>query len=421
VGVDSPAVRTERGQAEREQAEGATQEPRARVVLGLAYVTNFGALAASSPFLALHLGAIGFSPQATARLLGALLLLPLVATPGFTLLADRARAIGGVLRLTILAGLAAFTLLFVEQRHLVVAVALAFFAAFRAPFAALLDALTLREVPASFGAVRSWGTAGYALSALMTGASVAYFGSRAILYFTTGLLVCSFAAAWAIPKEPPPPPRNDAARAGESRHFVALVGVLLRRPRVLLLFGVALLQEMGLAPYDALFAAYLTKVGGAMAAGIAVPLGAGAEFVFLLTGGPLVRRLGPERLLLLSCVASSVRWGLIAVVTNPVALVVIQVFHSLSFGAFYMAAVMLMDRETPPALRASGQGIFGSFSFGVCAALAMWIAGLVEPRAGMQGVFALASITSLVAALGASFLRPPNPAEAGGALSRAID
>ena len=48
--------------------------------------------------------------------------------------------------------------------------------------------------------------------------------------------------------------------------------------------------------------------------------------------------------------------------------------------------VILMDRETPPSLRASGQGLFGSFTFGVAAAIGVSIAGLIERRGGMPSV-----------------------------------
>jgi hypothetical protein len=56
-------------------------------------------------------------------------------------------------------------------------------------------------------------------------------------------------------------------------------------------------------------------------------------------------------------------------------------------------------------LRASGQGIFGSFSFGVAAALGLSIAGLVERLGGMPAVFTLAACASLVGTAGASLLR----------------
>ena len=375
----------------------ATDGPR--VALGAAYVTNFGALAASSPFLAVHLGVAGFSPPATAQLLALLLFVRVVAIPAWTLLADRAGSVGGILRLVSAGALVAFAALLLDPGPAVVAVCLLAFAVFRAPFGALLDSVALRDVRekgAAFGAVRAWGTAGYALGAVVTGAFVARLGSRAVLYVSTALLAAALGAAWSV--------RGKDAALGHGGGEWRLVGTLLRRPRVLLLFAVAFLQEIGLAPYDALFTQYLTKLAGATAAGVAIALGAGAEFLFLLGAASVVRRLGPERLLVLACAASAGRWATIALVAGSGILVAIQVLHALSFGAFYVASVTLMDRETPPSLRASGQGIFGSFAFGVAAAIALSFAGLVEGRAGIPAVFALAAGASLAAAMIAALL-----------------
>jgi MFS transporter, PPP family, 3-phenylpropionic acid transporter len=372
-----------------------------RLALSAAYVANFGALAASGPFLAVHLGAVGFSPSAAAQVLALLLLVRVVAIPAWTLLADRAGTIGGVLLLVSAGALLAFAALFLDPSPALVAACLLVFAAFRAPFGALLDAHALgdmRGAGRTFGAVRAWGTAGYAVCAMLTGALVARDGSRAVIYVTTALLGVALASALAIRGKNAPLARSD-------ERTWALFASVLRRPRVLLLFAVALFQEMGLAPYDALFPSYLTRLAGATAAGVAIAIGAGAEFFFLLGGAAIVRRLGPERLLVTACAVSMARWASIALVTSASALIAIQVLHALSFGGFYMASVILMDRETPPSLRASGQGLFASFSFGVAAAIGLSIAGLVERRGGMPAVFGFAAASSLVGTLGASLLR----------------
>jgi MFS family permease len=56
-------------------------------------------------------------------------------------------------------------------------------------------------------------------------------------------------------------------------------------------------------------------------------------------------------------------------------------------------------------LRASGQGLFGSFAFGVAASIGLSLAGLLERHGGLRPVFALASVASFVATLAASRLR----------------
>ncbi len=364
--------------------------------LGTGYVTHFGALAASAPFLALLLGDAGFTAEATAQVLALCLLVRIASIPTWTVLADRLNAAGVILSLTSGAALGVLGLLVfaVHPAPALVAVALVAFSFFRAPFGPLLDSLTLHLVQSSgrsFGGIRAWGTAGFAVSALLTGALVARRGSSAVLLVSLGFLTCATGAAVALG-------RGEAARhATRARAREAFA--LMRQPRVALLLAVTVMQEMGIAPYDALFPAYLTKLSGATSAGAAVSLGASSEFLMLLAGATLVRRWGAERLLTLACAASVVRWATMAVVTNPVALVALQSMHALSFGAFYLASVLLLDAETPPQLRASAQGLFNALCFGVAAAIGVSLAGLVESWAGPRPVFAVAAVAAAAATL----------------------
>jgi PPP family 3-phenylpropionic acid transporter len=363
-------------------------------------VTNFGALAASSPFLALYLGSVGFDPEAIAQILAFFLLVRVVAIPPWTLAADRTHATGAVLGVATAGALLAFASLLAGPGRWATVLLLLAFTVFRAPFGPLLDALMLRDARAAgraFGAVRAAGTAGYALGALVTGALVARVGVRAVPLVGVAFLAAALVAAIAVG-------RGDASPGARGAGLDALVAFV-RRPRLLLLLAIALLVQMGLAPYDALFAAYLTRIAGATAAGAAVALGAAAEFLFLLAGASLARRIGPERLLAIACAGSAVRWAAIALVASPAALVALQALHALSFGAFYMSAVIVVDAESPPGLRASAQGVFGSLCFGVAAAAGLSVAGFIERRASFQAVFAVAAVASVVAAIASLLLR----------------
>ncbi|HEY8091755.1 MAG TPA: MFS transporter [Polyangiaceae bacterium] len=385
------------------------------LALGTAYLTNFGALAASSPFLALYLGSVGFTPPLAAQLLALALLVRVVAIPPWTLFADRTHASGAVLRLASAGALVSFVALLADPTQALVALALLVFSAFRAPFGPLLDAIMLRRARATggaFGAVRAWGTAGYALGAVVTGAVVAHLGSRGVLYASVVFLTAALLAGWTISGGGASP----GVRGGGGRQLVAFV----RRPRLVILLLIALLSQLGLAPYDALFPAYLTRLAGSTAAGAAVAIGAGAEFVFLLAGPSLARGLGAERLLAAACAVSTVRWTAMALVTNPVALVLLQALHALSFGAFYMSAVILVDVESPPGLRASAQGIFASLCFGVAAAVGLSVAGLVERHGGIPAVFSVAAVASLLATIVASLLHPHHRSGPAGRVERIL-
>jgi PPP family 3-phenylpropionic acid transporter len=363
-----------------------------RVLLGGAYVSNFGALAAYGPFLALYLEHRGLGPRAIAHLLAMMLLVRVVASPAWTLLADRWQSPARVLALVSVGSLASFGL--AEDAPL--AIALLVFSAFRAPFGALIDTMVLRT-DRPFGSLRAWGTAGYTAFAFATGALVDRVGPRAVWWVTLIPLALAVLFAFLLPAAP--------SRV-ERPALVRPLALLLQKPRFLLLLAVAALHQVGLAPYDALFPAHLTKLAGASYAGIAVAVGAGAELLFLVRSPAVLRALGASRLLALACAASVLRWGLTAVVTAPWLLVAIQVLHAFGFGAFHVASVTLVHEEAPPTVRASAQGVFSAAAFGIAPAGALAFAGWVTPHIGLRGAFAIAAGASALAMLLATLLSP---------------
>jgi MFS family permease len=75
------------------------------------------------------------------------------------------------------------------------------------------------------------------------------------------------------------------------------------------------------------------------------------------------------------------------------------VMHALGFGAFYLASIAIVDEEAPAKVRASAQGVFSAFVFGIAAALGLSLAGVVTRHLGMRGVFAVATVASVAGAL----------------------
>src|SRR5207247_1700869 len=144
---------------------------------------------------------------------------------------------------------------------------------------------------------------------------------------------------------------------------------------------------VGLGAYDALFPAYLTRLSTATYAGAAIAFGAIAEIVFMNRGRGVLKSLGLGGTLVLAYSVSSVRWLVVALVPQPIVLIAIQALHAFTFGAFYLACVAIVDAESPPEVRASGQGIFATTTWGLASAASLTLAGWIEPRGGMRGVF----------------------------------
>ena len=363
------------------------------IALGATYVANFGALAVYGPFLALYLAHRGLSTEAVAQLLAVTLLLRVVASPSWTILADALQSTVLVLRIVSVGAAASFALLLHGGSAIEVVVVLLLFAVFRAPCGSLVDALVLRwssRTGRPFGALRVWGTVGYTCGAYGAGLAITHFGESAIAIATTALLALGGLFSFTLPV---------GGVVTERPHLARPLAILMRRPRFLILLGTVMLHQIGLAPYDNLFPAYLTKISGASYAGASIAVGAGAELVFMITCSHLIKRIGPARVLVFAYAVSAVRWALIAFVTDPYVLVAVQLLHAIGFGAFYLSAVALVDEDAPNEVRASAQGVFGAIGFGVAAAIGLSIAGFVERAAGMRGVFIVSTFAATLAAL----------------------
>ena len=105
----------------------------------------------------------------------------------------------------------------------------------------------------------------------------------------------------------------------------------------------------------------------------------------------VLQRLGLGRTLALAYAVGALRWALLAELRAPWLVVAVQCLHALSFGAFYLAAVASVDEDSPAAVRASAQGVFGALVWGLSTSIALASAGYLQRHGGMPTVFRVAS------------------------------
>jgi PPP family 3-phenylpropionic acid transporter len=164
------------------------------------------------------------------------------------------------------------------------------------------------------------------------------------------------------------------------------------------------LQQVGLAPYEALFPAWMLHRAGGVWTGTAIAAGVACEIAVMVWGRPWLARVGPRRALMLSFVASVARWLVTALAPWTAAVVLAQSLHGLGFGLYFVASVDAVDRAAPEDVRASAQGVHYTVSFGVGAALSLALAGALGGVASMRAVFLTAAVASALAAWVASGL-----------------
>jgi len=287
------------------------------------------------------------------------------------------------------------------------AAAVLLFALARAPLVPMANSFTLRVLAGRrerYASIRLWGTLGYIGSALLAGVLVdrvgLWVGIHGIgLAMAGAALVALLGRSRAQPVLPPVLGR-DILRVLADRRLQALLLA-------------AALARLSFGPYETFFTIHLEQLGLSRTfAGLAWGLAAGSELAVMLAWPRLAAAAPPRTWVLLALGAHGLRWLLAAVAAAPAFLLLIQLTHALTFGAFYLAAVQEVDAAAPERLRATAQGAFASLGFGLGGATGNALSGLLYGALGMRGLYAAAAGVACLATA-AYALAAPAPRKAG--------
>ena len=358
--------------------------------ISAAYAAYYMALGFFWPYYVLYYRQIGLSGAE----IGILAALPplgqAVLAPAWGIAADVYGAHRLVLRAA-LGGAAIATVLMTQAASFATLLPLiALLALCIAPTNPLLDTfgVTISEQQGvSYGRLRVWGSAGFMLTAWLSGRLMGGEVSRLFLGgYAAGLLLC-LAATLGLP-----PVRlqavkwrwSDAARVAH-------------RPAMLVVLLTVVLVSSSMSTMFNFFGLYLAELGGGTEiVGVANAVGALSELPVMAFGGWLVLRLGSRRLLALAIVVFCSRFLLYTVLPSADWVLPVQLLHGLSFAAYLMAGVMLVHEIAGSDLAATAQGLLGS-AFAGGQIIGSLAGGALLDRIGVIAVYRLAAGVLLLA------------------------
>ncbi|MBK4716049.1 MULTISPECIES: 3-phenylpropionate MFS transporter [Tenebrionibacter/Tenebrionicola group] len=304
--------------------------------LALGYFTYFFSYGVFLPFWSVWLKGVGLGAEAiglllgaglAARFLGSLLLAPVVKTPAHLVQALRLLAL-----LTLI-----FTVAFWWGASaawlLLVMVGFNFFFS---PLVPLTDALAgtwQQQINMDYGRVRLWGSLAFVMGSSITGKLETLFGYQVILFVLTAGIAAMLGGMLLRPSVMP----RGGALSQESVGWPAWRRLFSENWR---LFTCVTLLQGAHAAYYGFSAIYWQKEGySSTAIGYLWSLGVAAEIVIFAIGHRLFQRWSVRDLLLLSCLCSVVRWGLMGWSAALAWLIVMQVLHCGSFTVCHLAAI----------------------------------------------------------------------------------
>lgn len=363
------------------------------------YFAFFAHAGAFVAYFSLWLAARGLTPAQIAFALAMPQLARIVAPTLWGWLADAwgarhpgaRRAIVVFSGFALAAGLAA---LYAQHRPGSIALTLLLLSLASAGAMPLLEAITLSLVggaSGAYGLVRLWGSVGFILTVLGTGAWLDTRPADTLLGVVLALALAACAASFALPRGAPP-----SAQAAAPR-----LAAVLRRPAVLAFFGACVCMSAAHGAMYVFYAIYLESAGYSKTViGALWTVGVVAEIVLFLRLPQLQRRFTLRALLLASFACAAARflaigWG----VEWLAVLAAAQLLHAATFGAFHASAVAAVHRLFPGALAARGQALFSSVTYGLGGAVGSLAAGWSWESLGATPSFALSALFALAGGL----------------------
>ncbi len=359
------------------------------LILRSFYFLHFVALGAFVPYLTIHFRDINLNNAQIGILVSILPLFITIAPTFWAQVADRTGRKKHLVMLACCCSALAFLMLGSMRQFVFVLGTLCLFGFFRSPVGALLEGVTFEQLKArggDYGRIRMFGSFGFIIGVLLIGQLFERWGAQVIFFsvFLAGLGAASFASISPIQsvtdRDAKPPPMR------------ALLG-----NRVLLIYlAAAFLMQLSHAGYNTFYSIYLDSLGVPRGViGIAWSLGVSCEVGVLLSASRIVRRAGVQGLILMALAAALVRWTIFATVTNPLVLVAAQSLHGLTFGAFHVGSVMLVQSLVPDELRATGQSVFVSSSYGLGGIIGAWMVGFIASAYSIPAVFGVSVFIAL--------------------------
>jgi MFS transporter, PPP family, 3-phenylpropionic acid transporter len=356
------------------------------------YLFYFGAIGVFVPYFSFYLQGEGFGAVAIGQLMAIPMVMRVLAPGLWGWAADRSGRRDLMLRCGALLATGGVALLLGATGFIAVALALA---AFALPWSGLLpqfEATTLSHLgarPQRYGLVRLWGSIGFIFAVVIGGLLFAGDRIAAVPLVLLLLVGATAVAVWRVPPAPAMALRQEPER----------LGAALRRPWVLALLVVCVLQQAAFGPYYVFFTIYLDQLGyGTGAAGLLWAWGVAAEILMFLFTPRLIERYGSRALLVVALGVSALRWLLTAWGAASLPLLLFaQTLHMAAFGLFHAVAVLLVHRGFGGRLQGRGQALYSAVGFGVGGALGSLGAGYAWSVAGPAATWTAAALVAAVA------------------------
>lgn len=362
--------------------------------LPLFYFLVLGAFAGWQSYYNLHLDENGFSSMQIGILNAIFIFTSAVVIPFWGILADK---FGGYRILLLLSSVCALMVFLIGETfkfHWMLML-IAIVSLFHQPSGAVADGICVGFVRAnprfSYGQFRLWTSVGYASISLLVG-YLARHGTAVIFKISAGLfLLLSLINLFTLPHKPV---------TGRSLVSLRSFTVFFRNYSMLLFLLLIFLLGVAVAPLMQFINLYYYDIGAeASFIGWVFFLQAIPEIPAYIIGTRMVKKMGAERMILLSMAVSMLRLFFYGLISVPEVAMGFSVLHCITVAFFLIGVVEYVQVRTPGHLQSTGQALIWAFHYGAGLGVGYVFMGYLRDAVGMLKSMHVHALLALVAVI----------------------
>jgi PPP family 3-phenylpropionic acid transporter len=355
------------------------------------YFSYFAFIGVFSPYFGLYFQSLSFSAWDIGLLMSQMQLMRLFCPYLWGLLADRLGQRLLIVRLSGLVSLIVFSAFFFISRLESFVVAMAVLAFFWTASLPMVETLTfdhLRDDPTRYSRVRLWGSVGFIVAVLGTGAMLDFMPMNSLLWVCVVALAGILLSSVLIPE---PTEHRSAEEAFP-------ITEILRQPCVRALLAACFAMSAAHGALNIFYSIFLAEHGySKLLVGILFSLGVLAEIAVFLFMSRMMQRFSLRRILMVCFAVAVLRFAMVGWGVDSLAVQVLtQLMHGLTFGAFHSATISAVNRWFPGQTRARGQALYSSLSFGAGGLAGGLLSGWAWDYLGAGLTFTLSSVFALI-------------------------
>lgn len=267
-----------------------------------------------------------------------------------------------------------------------------FYVIFYAPLISFLEAFTmdvLGQEKKSYGRIRVWGSISFILVVVAIGKIIDLYSLEIILVLILAGSLLQSAISIRLPD----------IRTTEKTRLTSGAKVFLKR-RVFIFLFCAFLMLVSHGAYYGFFSIHLENLGyGNTFIGVVWALATVAEILVMITSDAIFRRFSLEGVLFFSFMVGALRWFAFFFAISPVAILLLQVLHAVTYGTFHMASILYIDSLTPDEAKTLGQAVNNSVTYGLGLMVGFLINGYLYEIMGSAFLFLISGFIALAGGL----------------------